>query len=313
MDESRAESAPIRTRYAPSPTGALHLGHARTHLAAYLLARSRRGRIVMRFEDLDRPRVRAGSIESILADHAFLGLDFDEGPYFQSERLPLYEESVERLRTSGAIYPCTCSRKEIEAVASAPHGDEGALYPGTCRDGPTHPERPAAWRFRMPEPPPAFVDLLAGPSNPGLGRGDFVVQRADGVFAYQLAVVVDDDAMGITHVVRGEDLLASTPRQLALFAALSRPAPSYLHLPLVRGEDGERLAKRNGAVGIGEYREAGISRERLLGVLGHSLGLLDAPEPCDLDELRARFRIDALARMHEPARAAGLAVLRTSR
>lgn len=297
MTDAMVETTSIRTRYAPSPTGAMHLGHARTHLAAYLLARTRGGRIVMRFEDLDRPRVRPGSAESILADHEWLGLDYDEGPYLQSERIERYEDAVARLRERGFVYPCTCSRTEIDAIASAPHGDEGPIYPGTCRSGPTHPERPAALRFRMPASPPGFVDLLAGRSAPGLGAGDFVVRRADGVFAYQLAVVVDDAAMGITHVVRGEDLLASTPRQLALFEALSRPAPLYLHLPLVRGADGERLAKRNGAIAIAEYRARGISRERMLGALGYSLGVLETPSPCSLDELRELFSLERLARI----------------
>lgn len=249
---------------------------------------------MLRIEDLDAPRVRPGAEDGFLRDHEFLGLAYDEGPFRQSERLHHYEAAVERLRASRRVYPCTCSRKEIEAIASAPHGDEGPLYPGLCRFGPTHPERPAAMRFLMTDPPPRFEDLVSGLSPAGLGRGDFVVRRADGVFAYQLAVVVDDAAMGISHVVRGDDLLASTPRQLALFDALGMKPPSYLHLPLVRGADGERLAKRHGSVAIADYREAGVSRERILGVLGFSLGIVASAAPCSMDELVARFSIERL-------------------
>ncbi len=248
----------------------------------------------MRVEDLDPPRVKEGAEEDFLRDHAWLGLDWDEGPYHQSARSVLYERAIERLVALGHVYPCTCSRKEIEAIASAPHGEEGPIYPGTCRGGPSHPGRPAAMRFRMPEPPPAWTDPLAGPVPEGAGRGDFVVRRADGLFAYQLAVVVDDAAMGVTEVVRGSDLLASTPRQLALFAALAETPPTYVHLPLVRGPDGERLAKRHGAKGIGEYRALGFTAERLLGAVACSLGLLDRPEPVRASELVPGFSLERI-------------------
>lgn len=297
MEEGRNSGlgAPVRTRFAPSPTGAMHLGHARTHLVAWLAARSTSGSVVMRIEDLDTPRVREGSEASLLEDHRFLGLDWDEGPVRQSERFVHYERALERLRASGHVYPCTCSRKEIEAVASAPHGDEGPIYPGTCRNGPTHPERVASLRFRMDESVPTFVDRVMGPSDPSMGKGDFVVRRADGLFSYQLAVVVDDDAMGITDVVRGADILASTPRQLALFAALGRPAPRYAHLPLVRAADGERLAKRSGARGIAEYLACGISAETILGALAWSIGLADAPAPIAARELVGGFAFERIA------------------
>jgi glutamyl-tRNA synthetase len=293
MANSPPSERVFRTRFAPSPTGSMHLGHARTHLVAWLLARSNHGRIVMRIEDLDAPRVRPGSEAEILRDHEWLGFDWDEGPFRQSERRDRYEEAVAILRARGAAYPCTCSRKEIEAIASAPHDDEGPIYPGTCRDGATRPDRPSVLRFRMPEPPPEFDDLSFGRSPPGLGRGDFVMRRADGLFAYQLAVVVDDAAMEISHVVRGRDLLASTPKQLAIFDALGALAPRYAHVPLVRGADGERLAKRNGAQPIAAYRAAGVSPERMLGVLARSLRLSDADE-ISLDELAANFSIEAL-------------------
>jgi glutamyl-tRNA synthetase len=293
MRERKASMrASYRTRYAPSPTGAMHLGHVRTHLVAYLRARSQGGAIVMRIEDLDPPRVAPGSADAFLRDHAWLGLEWDEGPVYQSARHALYEAALRTLAERGATYPCTCSRREIEAIASAPHGDEGPIYPGTCRNGPSHPERAPAIRFRMPEHAP-FHDVLCAHVLPS-SSGDFVVRRADGLFSYQLAVVVDDGDMGITEVVRGMDILASTPRQVALQDALSLPHPSYLHLPLVLGADGERLAKRNGATPIAAYREAGVSRERILGLVGASLGLVEAGQDASMQDLLGAFSLDAL-------------------
>lgn len=286
---------PYRTRYAPSPTGRLHLGHARTHLVAWLCARSAGGSIVLRIDDLDTPRVLEGSESSILRDHAWLGLDWDEGPYRQSERLEAYVEALERLGEQGQLYPCTCSRKEIQQIASAPHGGE-IPYPGTCRQGTSHPGRPEALRFRFEAPSPAFDDRLKGPFPQGAVEGDFVVRRADGLFAYQLAVVVDDAAQGITEVVRGDDLLDSTPRQLALYQALGLPSPSFVHVPLVLDGSGARLSKRSGSIAIEEYRQRGVSPEEMLGMLASSLGLLDAPRPIDRAELLERFALERLPR-----------------
>jgi len=242
----------------------------------------------MRIEDIDAPRVREGSEASILADHEWLGLDWDEGPVRQSARFERYEEILARLKDDGAVFPCTCTRKEWMA-ASAPH-EAAPRYPGTCREGPTHPERPAAWRFRLDEGP-GFEDVHLG-AQPGDG-GDFVVRRSDGLWAYQLAVVVDDHDTHITEVVRGDDLLGSTSLQLALYAALGWTAPAWLHVPLVLGPDGARLSKRHGAVGVGDYRDAGWSRERILGWLGASLGLCD-DAPIALAELLRRFDLRRL-------------------
>lgn len=260
----------------------------------------------MRVEDLDPPRVKEGAEEDFLRDHAWLGLDWDEGPYHQSARSVLYERAIERLVALGHVYPCTCSRKEIEAIASAPHGEEGPIYPGTCRGGPSHPGRPAAMRFRMPEPPPAWTDPLAGPVPEGAGRGDFVVRRADGLFAYQLAVVVDDAAMGVTEVVRGSDLLASTPRQLALFAALAETPPTYVHLPRPRAGRGaaRQTPRREG------HRRVPCARlHRRAAARGGRL-LARPPRPSRARaRLRARPRLLARADPHErrgrcrPARA----------
>lgn len=288
----------------------MHLGTARTALVAWLRARSEGGAFVLRIEDLDAPRVRAGATEAILADLRWLGLDWDEGPdvrgphapYVQSERAAIYENALSALRLAGAVYPCTCSRKEIALVASAPHGEE-ARYPGTCRSGPTHPDRAPAWRFRMDDSP-SFVDAVHG-DVAGIDGGDFVVQRADGVFAYQLACVVDDRAMGVTEVVRGDDLLSSTPKQIALHRALARSdglgeAPAWLHVPLVLGADGERLAKRHGAPSIGELRDAGVSAETIVGRLACALHLVDREEPVAARDLIAQFAVAKLPR--EPTR-----------
>ena len=247
----------------------------------------------MRIEDLDPPRVREGSAASILRDHEWLGLEWDEGPAYQSERDAAYERALEALRGAGRVFACSCTRKEIEAaLSSAPHGEAGRrVYPGTCYDGPRHSERPLAQRFRI-QPEDAkresFVDRLQGPSNEPLG-GDFVVRRSDGLWAYQLAVVVDDAAQGVTEVVRGSDLLGSTPRQLALYDALGHVPPAFLHVGLVRGDDGSRLSKRHGGTTVGELREAGWSRERVLGWLAQSLGLQEKSAPVDLASLRETF------------------------
>jgi glutamyl-tRNA synthetase len=273
-----------RGRLAPSPTGRLHFGHARTFLVAWLRARQAGGQLVLRMEDIDTPRVVPGAAQAILDDLRWLGLDWDEGPdvggpfapYVQSARVGHYAEAAATLQARGLVYPCTCSRKDIQE-ASAPHGVEGLglRYPGTCRERPSHPDRPAARRFRMPEPPSTFQDGLHGAVDTREWGGDFVVQRADGLWAYQLAVVVDDAAMAITEVVRGDDLLPSTPRQLALYAALDLEPPRFFHLPLVLGADGQRLSKRHGAASIAELRAAGLTPEGVVGRLAQSLALVD--------------------------------------
>lgn len=293
-----------RGRFAPSPTGRVHLGTARSALLGWLRARREGGAFVLRMEDLDAPRVVPGAAEAVLDDLRWLGLDWDEGPdvggpfgpYVQSQRLDRYAAAARELTERGHTYPCTCSRKEIASIASAPHDDEGPIYPGTCRGGPSHPEREPALRFRMPEPPPAFDDVLRGASPPGLGRGDFVIQRKDGVFAYQLACVVDDAAMGITEVLRGDDLLASTPRQIALYRALELPAPRFVHVPLVLGGDGQRLAKRHGAIAIAQLRDRGLSPEAIVGRLAHGAGLCGEDRPIAARELVERFELARLRR-----------------
>jgi glutamyl-tRNA synthetase len=239
----------------------MHPGHARTALVTWLRARSQGGEIVMRIEDIDRPRVVAGSADAILRDHEWLGLDWDEGPVFQSSRDEAYERALAQLEAAGMVYPCTCSRKEIAAIASAPHGDEGLRYPGTCRRGVTKPDKPPALRFRFEDPSPGFEDVLCGAYPEGRTGGDFVLRRADGIWAYQLAVVVDDAEANVTEVIRGEDLLSSTPRQIALYRALGHRVPDFAHVGLVVDQGGVRLATRHEAPSIESLRASGQSAE----------------------------------------------------
>jgi glutamyl-tRNA synthetase len=291
-----------RGRLAPSPTGGLHLGIARTALCAWLRARQSGGVLVMRVEDIDSPRVVAGSAESIMHDLRWLGIDWDEGPdlggphapYLQSQRAEHYARAIAQLEARDRVYPCTCSRKEIAGLASAPHGDLGPLYPGTCRDAaPARTDRPPALRFKHEGAAPSFRDVLQGPyTEPVID--DFVLRRGDGMVSYQLAVVVDDIAMGISEVVRGDDLMSSTPRQLALYAALGELAPSFLHVPLLLDLDGRRLSKRHGAPSIAEYRSAGIGAERIVGMLAATLGLAADGESLTPAELLPRFVLERL-------------------
>src|SRR5215217_7813749 len=245
-------------RFAPSPTGVLHVGNLRTALLAWLFARSAGARFLMRVEDLDRQRVKPGYEQQQLADLDAIGIDWDEPVVRQSERLDLYADALTRLERDGRLYPCFCTRAEIREAASAAHGPlpEGA-YPGTCRELTTAERaereaagRPPALRLRSDADRVEFTDRLLGYQT-GI-VDDFVVRRGDGAFAYNLAVVVDDAAQGVEEVVRGADLVDSTPRQLYLARALGLGEPSYAHVPLVLGPDGARLAKRHGAVTLRE-------------------------------------------------------------
>lgn len=284
-----------RTRFAPSPTGKMHPGHARTALVTWLRARKIGGAIVMRIEDLDSPRVVPGSTDAILRDHEWLGLDWDEGPVYQSSRNERYEAALSALHEAGRIYPCTCSRKEIAAIASAPHGDDGVRYPGTCRNGPANPGRTPSLRFRFDDPSPGFEDLVAGRYSEGRVGGDFVVRRADGLWAYQLAVVVDDAEMAITEVIRGHDLLSSTPRQIAIYDALGWPTPRFAHVPLVLSADGSRLSKRDESSTIEALRDEGRSAESVIGKLAFSLGLTSSDAPIQPEALVPTFELGKIS------------------
>ncbi len=301
-----------RCRYAPSPTGALHVGNLRTALLSWLHARALGAAFVLRMEDLDAPRVVPGAAERILEDLRWLGIDWDEGrdvggrlgPYAQSERTALYERALDKLRSAGHVFACTCSRAEIRRASSAPHGpeDDGPRYPGTCRAGVSNQERPSSMRFRVRTGEVRFIDGFRGPIAIDVGAtvGDFVVKRADGLFAYQLAVAVDDAAMGVTHVVRGEDLLSSTPRQIVILRALGEPAPEYAHVPLVVGPDGARLAKRAGGTTVAELRRRGVTPERLCGYLAHLAGLAKRGAKLRPRDLVDGFSLTRVAR--SPAR-----------
>ncbi|HUB06498.1 MAG TPA: tRNA glutamyl-Q(34) synthetase GluQRS [Myxococcales bacterium] len=271
-----------RGRFAPSPTGELHLGALRTALLAWLAARASGGTFVVRVEDLDRERVRPGLAERQLHELRALGIDWDEGPdvggpfgpYVQSERGARYAEALRRLEARGLVYPCYCSRADV--AASAPHGPEGPRYPGTCREltAAERAERERAGRqptlrFRTRAGTVAFEDEILGRVEQDVARdvGDFVVRRFDGTFAYQLAVVVDDVAMQMTDVVRGADLASSTPRQILLYEALGAPPPRFAHVPLILGPSGEKLSKRDGAVSLEALAREGVTAGEALGEL----------------------------------------------
>ena len=282
------ESSVPTGRLAPSPTGGLHVGHARTFLIAWLAARNRGGRVVLRIEDLDASRVRPGADQSALVDLKWLGLDWDEGPdiggnsrpYIQSKRRDLYDSALEQLKAAERVYPCTCTRADILRAASAPHPeDEGPSYPGTCShrsaaDAAALGDRSFAWRFRVPPGPIAWQDLFLEhvEIDPARSGGDFIVARHTIGPAYQLAVVVDDSAMCINQVIRGSDLVSSTPRQILLYGALGRPLPVFGHVPLVVSADGRRLAKREDSLKLSTLRDAGGDPNRLVGCLIHSCG-----------------------------------------
>lgn len=288
-------------RYAPSPTGDLHLGNLRTALLAWLFARADGGAFLMRVEDLDTGRVRPVYEQRQLEDLRALGLDWDGPVVRQSERLDTYASAIADLDGRGLLYPCYCTRAEIREAASAPHAPlaEGA-YPGTCRGltaaGRRAREdagRPPALRLRAGGEEVAFVDRLRG-ARRGM-VDDLVVRRNDGAPAYNLAVVVDDAAQGVELVVRGADLLDSTPRQLHLGRLLGLPAPDHAHVPLVRAADGRRLAKRHGAITLADRLALGETPAQVLAMLAASAGLASAGEPVTPARLLARFDPDALA------------------
>ena len=272
-----------RTRFAPSPTGDLHVGGAWTALASWVVARRKGGSFVLRVEDLDLPRVVDGSQASIEVDLRWLGLDWDGNPLLQSTRTEHYERALARLAAKGLVYPCDCSRAEIGRIASAPHPGEEVVYPGLCRDrDPCRPmRRQPALRARVPDEDISFEDGVAGPVTQNIARevGDFVLRRGDGVFAYQLAVVVDDLDACVSDVVRGMDLLGSTPRQIWLARSLDGQPPRYAHVPLVVAPDGSRLEKRSRGTAVRELRRAGVPASRVIGELAHGLGLMSTNSP----------------------------------
>lgn len=291
---------PYLGRLAPSPTGAQHVGNARTYLIAWLAARRAGGRLLLRIEDIDSPRIKPGADSQAIDDLRWLGLDWDGEPVVQTRRLDRYENVLADFRQRELVYPCTCTRSDIAAAASAPHAEhEGPAYPGTCagrrsRDAETL-NRPYAWRFRVTDSP-TFVDAVCGEVRIDLRQvgGDFVVWKSAGTPAYQLAVVVDDAEAGVTEVIRGDDLLPSTPRQLLLYRVLGKEPPRFAHVPLVVGPDGRRLAKRHGDTRLSTLRAAGVRPEALLGLLAWSCGWLPRIEPITARELLPLFQLGTI-------------------
>ena len=310
-------------RLAPSPTGALHLGNVRTFMIAWLRARSQHGKVIMRMEDLDHPKDKPGAAAQAIEDLKWLGFDWDE-EYVQSERKAIYAEATQALFKAGRIYPCVCSRKDVESAQSAPHSGDQLFYPGTCRDRFSSwqeaqafkcscspfpvPNSPSpCWRFKVPSDCTiSFTDVFAGPYTQNISTtlGDFPLARDEGGAGYTLAATLDDLLMGVTEVVRGDDLLPATPAQILLSQVLIStlqlqllsPTPSYCHVPLVVGPDGRRLAKRHGDTRISYYREQGRSPEEILGYLAASCGWCAPGASISLAALLPRFTLSTIPR-----------------
>ena len=295
---------PVVGRYAPSPTGALHLGNLRTALAAFLHARSRQGFCLLRVEDLDPPRVVPGAEANQIADLAALALVWDGETIRQSERTRVYDHALDNLIERGLAYPCFCSRKDVREAASAPHDDNAPLtYPGTCAQldpdearhrieaGEQH-----SYRLRVKGAPRTFTDIFAGTISIDLPNqgGDFVIRRADGLYAYQLACAVDDALTSVTDVLRGADLLDSAARQAWLLQCIGYPVPDYYHIPLLHGPNGQRLAKRDGADDLRAYFDLGLNTVQIRSYLAWTLGQCDKGEKHTLDELIVGFDLNRI-------------------
>lgn len=303
----------VTGRFAPSPSGRIHLGNILCCLLAWLSARQKGGRVILRIEDLDIARCPRRYGEQMCRDIRWLGLDWDEGPviggpsgpYEQSRRTALYQAALRRLEAQGLVYPCFCTRAELHA-ASAPHREDGqVVYPGTCRgltaeqaaERARRTGRAPALRLWVPKEEITFTDGHMGEYREWLPAdcGDFLLRRSDGIFAYQLAVVVDDAAMGVTEVVRGADLLASTPRQLLLYRLLGLEAPAFYHFPLLLGSDGQRLSKRNADAGLDTLGERYTAPE-ILGKLAYLAGFNPSAEPRSGESLLEDFAWEKVPR-----------------
>ena len=281
-------------RFAPSPSGRMHLGNVFSAMLAWLSVRSQNGEMVLRIEDLDPDRCRPEYAETLKDDLRWLGLDWDREQTPQSLRTEAYAKEFEKLADLGLVYPCYCTRGELHA-ASAPHASDGrVLYAGTCRNlteaQQAEKTKKPAWRLAVPDKIYGYTDGLQGyyEENLAIECGDFIIRRADGVYAYQLAVVTDDGDGGVTQVVRGMDLLDSTPRQLYLYELLGLKAPEFYHVPLLTAPDGRRLSKREKDLDLGALRQT-HTPEQLLGKLAHLAGVLETPEPVSAREIAAVF------------------------
>lgn len=294
------------TRLAPSPSGTLHLGNARTFIINWALARQNNWRIIMRIEDLDQSRVRPGAAESAQRLLQWLGITFDDGPYFQSHDLKPYRQAMRSLAERGLAYSCQVTRRQILAAVSAPHDNEGSLrFPAELRpmdrDAHRFSREDTNYRFAVDGQAIEIEDAFAGVStHDSAGEvGDFLIWTRLGVPAYQLAVVVDDARQGITDVVRGDDLLSSAARQTLLYQALGLQTPRWWHVPLVLGADGRRLAKRHGDTNLETFQSAGVQAERIIGLLGKWCGVCADHQELSAEEFLQRFDVDVMP--HEPA------------
>ena len=283
-------------RFAPTPSGRMHLGNIFTAMVGYLSAKSRGGKYLLRIEDLDPLRCPRSSADLITSDLDYFGFEFDGAVLWQSERAEIYEKYLDNLRNKGLLYPCFCSRSMLH-VSTAPHG-ETPVYSGKCRglSKESYPDRGGSTRVIVPDDTIRVHDLLQGDYSQDLAKecGDFIVRRSDGVFAYQLAVVIDDGESGVNEIVRGKDLLSSAPRQLYLFDLFGFSRPEFLHVPLIYDADGERMSKRLGKSNM-EYIRATFPDPRpVIGMLAYNAGLLDRYEPLSLKELVPLFDVSRL-------------------
>ncbi|MDA3799996.1 MAG: tRNA glutamyl-Q(34) synthetase GluQRS [Kiritimatiellae bacterium] len=315
MHKSIKNNNKKRGRFAPSPTGALHLGNARTFLLTWLSIKIQSGELILRIEDLDHPKVKPGTIKEAVDDLIWLGLTWNEGygieqkqlnpPYIQSQRTDIYAKHLSNLIEKKLVYPCTCSRKEIEATQSAPHAGESPKYPGTCKNkfqsweeayNALPDSRIPIWRFKSSNESISFVDGFMGEQSFNNSElfGDFAIARHQQGAGYMLAVVVDDALMNISEVVRGSDLLDSTPRQLEIYKALQLHPPEFIHVPLVVAPDGRRLAKRHGDTRISTLRKIGNSPEKIIGLLAYWCGWAEFGEEMPANELLKRFSWNTL-------------------
>lgn len=293
----------MRGRFAPSPTGYMHLGNAWVALLAWLQVRQQGGTFVLRIEDIDEQRSKAIYEDAIMRDLHWLGLDWDEGPnqggasgpYVQQQRYDRYETALAALKGQGLLYPCYCSRARLQAIAGAPHAGEAYVYDRHCY-GLSQAQQASmtkvpSWRIHVPDETISFTDGLYGLQEAYLPSacGDFVVRRADGMFAYQLAVSVDDAAMGMTHVLRGRDLLASAAPQIWLIRLLGGTAPAYMHVPMLMDKSGERLSKRQQGITLGQLRDAGLTGEQVIAYLAYKGNLIDRFEELRPSQLIQSF------------------------
>lgn len=296
MNEQNKVNKAVVGRFAPTPSGRLHLGNIFSAMVAYLSAKSRGGECLLRIEDLDKSRCPDSAVDLMTDDLDWFGFRFDGKILKQSERTEIYDEYFSRLDEAGLVYPCYCSRAQLHA-ATAPHGDT-PVYDGRCRNlkPELRPDRPPAMRLIVPDETIAFTDRLQGERSQNLKTdcGDFIIRRSDRTYAYQLAVVIDDALSGVTEVVRGVDLLSSSPRQIYLYRLLGFNPPEFLHVPLVTDGNGERLSKRGGYSNLEYLRSAYRSSEKIIGAIAFAAGLIPSPEPTTLDDLVTVFDITKL-------------------